>query len=273
MKTYVKILSIALASIIMISGSGTVFANTNDSKNNATNTGNNLLKENLRESILAEYEPLDEYQKQFRDDPEGASDMIDKIVDFKMKQMNRIDTRSGQGTISLIYYPEFKQKYYYYCGPASVLTAIYGMNAESQVSGTSYNDKQTTLARAMNTDNDKFTYVYRVTNELNKYSSELYEYHHEPTKSQMHHIIDGSLLSDNAPILHAETQYLNYYNGYSTGHYITVVYYNMAMDDNEKGGLAVMDNNRDDKYYGTQEISMNEAYAATRDRFLIGVDF
>ncbi len=238
-------------------------------KNNFVN------KSELEKQIWNEYMQLDEFKMHFNEDPKDAKAMIDSIVDTKIKinyhNSNNLTPKSGQGNIALIYFPKFKQNIDYYCGPASALTAIYGMGKENSVSGSTYSTKQNTLGKNMNTNKTDGTIVYRMRNELNKYSSESYNYYYQPSKNEMFSIIFGSLLSDNAPILHADTKSLGYYNGYSTGHYVTIVFCNSSFGDGEIGGLAVMDNNRKDEFYGTQDISLNEAYNSIRGRYLIGV--
>lgn len=84
-------------------------------------------------------------------------------------------------------------------------------------------------------------------------------------------IIGGSLLSDNAPILHANTREFSYYENYNVEHYLTIVFHNTAIDDDEIGCMAVMDNHYNDDYYGTHDISLDEAYESIRGRYLIGV--
>lgn len=233
-----------------------------------------LDRDQLRKNIWDEYKKLDEFERHFAENPKDAEAMIETIVDSYLQSMDRsnlITPKGGQGNIAYINFPRFKQKNGYYCGPSSALTAIYGMGKAGSVSGTTYNVKQDTLANNMGTQKGIGTYVYRMRNELNKYSTEQYNYYYQPTKNNMFGIIFGSLLSDNAPILHADTQYFSYYNGYSTGHYVTVVFHNASFGDNEIGGMAVMDNNRNDSYYGAKDISLNEAYNAIRGRYLIGV--
>lgn len=84
-------------------------------------------------------------------------------------------------------------------------------------------------------------------------------------------MIYGSLLSDNAPILHANTREFSYYENYNVEHYLTIVFHNTAIDDDEIGCMAVMDNHYNDDYYGTHDISLDEAYESIRGRYLIGV--
>jgi|LSQX01.3.fsa_nt_gb hypothetical protein len=232
-----------------------------------------LNRDLLKKDIWNEYIKLDEFQKHYAENPKDAEAMIDSIVDTKMQihRNNSITPRGGQGTIAYINFPQFKQKNSYYCGPASALTAIYGMGEESSVTGSTYNAKQDTLAYNMGTSSGIGTYVYRMRNELNNYSSEQYNYYYAPTKNDMWWIIGGSLLSDNAPILHANTREFSYYENYNVEHYLTIVFHNTAIDDDEIGCMAVMDNHYNDDYYGTHDISLDEAYESIRGRYLIGV--
>lgn len=205
-----KLLSVSLAFFLILSFSL-------NGQAQGVSPENNINRNEISQEVWNKYMQLEEFQRHYKENPKDAKSMIERIIDHNMKILNEEDSikpMSGNGTIALIYYPEFKQKNSYYCGPASALTAIYGMGKEGQVRGSTYTAKQDTLAANMGTINDgNGTYVYRTRNELNKYSTEVYDYFYEPSKSSMDNIIFGSLLSDNAPILHAQTEKIGYYNG------------------------------------------------------------
>lgn len=263
MKKCLLLTLIFLLSLAFISNAG--FANDMIEKTEAL-----MDKAELRERIWNDYIKLEEFQSHLADDPKDAEAMIDSIADHYLKIAYGDDLITPR-SIAYISFPRFKQKNSYYCGPASALTAIYGMGKAHMVSGSTYNAKQDTLASNMGT-NSNGTFVWRMRNELRKYGTYQYNYYYQPTKSNMRSIITGSLLTDNAPILHALTHHFSYYQGYSTGHYLTVVFRNTAAPDSYIGGMAVMDNHRDDSYYGVRDISLNEAYNAIRGRYLIGVN-
>lgn len=221
----------------------------------------------IKEQVLKEYEQLNEFQMHYAEYPTEALAMIDRITDSRMKLAYHI--MPSNGNTAYIDFPMFKQKNGYYCGPSSALTAIYGKGRESKVSGSNYDAKQTTLASAMGTSSSTGTVVNRVTSVLNKYMDNYYSYHYEPSKNDIAMLSLYGLSAEYAPIMHARTDALDYYNGYSTGHYIPIIFVSVDSNNLDNTSLAVMDNNRNDDYYGTHDITLREASNCMKGRYLI----
>lgn len=232
----------------------------------------------LYSQIWSKYIQLEEFQQHLENDPDDAKAMIERIVDAEIRNAKRqkpdkIGPMGGYDGVGGIVFPMFPQRDGVHCGPASALTAIYGMGKESQVTGSTYNEKQLTLGVNMGT-NSTGTDVWRMRNELNKYAVNgmSYTYYENPSKDTlMWGMLDG-VITDNAAILHAYTDGFKYYGGYRIGHYVTVVSVNIWGDDDDKY-YHVMDNYIDRpgrEYYGIHAVSLNEVKAAVPSgRYLI----
>ncbi len=232
----------------------------------------------LYAQVWNKYIQLEEFQQHVENDPDDATAMIECIVEAEIRNANRqkpdkIGLMGGNDGVGEIIFPMFPQRDGAHCGPASALTAIYGMGKESQVAGGTYDEKQLTLGVNMGT-NSTGTEVWRMRNELNKYAVNgvTYVYYEDPSKDTlMWGMIDGAI-TDNAAILHAYTDGFDYYGGYRIGHYVTVVWANIWGDDDDKY-YRVMDNyiNRPGReYYGVHDVSLNEVKAAVPSgRYLI----
>jgi len=155
--------------------------------------------------------------------------------------------------------PLIQQTKTYNCGPTSVLQAIYGTGDQNSVKGSSDARKIETLSAQCSTNSTDGTYVYKLKNCLNKYNFySTYGYFKGDTIGGVDKLqtkIENSLFYNMAPILHAQTRELEYYDKHESGHYIVIKSVNK---NNNK--LTVQDCNISDKYFGTHEISMEEAY-------------
>ncbi|SHJ89544.1 cysteine peptidase family C39 domain-containing protein [Paramaledivibacter caminithermalis] len=230
----------------------------------------NQLRGKIEKKVRKEYEKDPEFQMEVRDLGEEVGEkMINQIIESRLKKALNSNVRGGNGSIFYVSVPLIKQNNYYYCGPANTLQAIYGLGKEDNVSGSSDSDKQYTLGANMGTKPGIGTYVYKVKNELNKYAE--YDYIYEKgsnmTESEFRDNITYSLMYNYAPILHAKTEYLSYYNGYSTGHYITVNFINL-----DSQMVNLQDTNNKTEYYGSHEVPLSEAYNSISEpsnRYLI----
>lgn len=141
------------------------------------------------------------------------------------------DVRSGW----LFDYPLYPQEVYYWCGPASIKQAIQYITGASA--------SQSVYAANMGTNGDVGTYVYLMTNELNRNQS-VHSYAHEymynwDTVGIWNRIVANA--EANLPsIMHTLTKYLYLYNGANFGHYITALGY-MRNEDGTKKSIVYMD--------------------------------
>ena len=226
------------------------------------------LRETLYEKEIQSYMHDTEFQKAYEENPQLALKMIEQNVENQLdfiKTYQAYSVNSGNENGAWVDPILIMQKNSYFCGPCSALQAIaiYG----GSVSGASNNAKQDTLAAAMGTDATG-TYVYKVTNTLNKYvPGYSYKLGGELTDFSFKYTVLNSLINEKAPILHARTKYLEYYNGHNTGHYICVTAIN-----NVDNLIRLSDCNNNSKYYGTRSIPRVQAFNSITkepERYLI----
>lgn len=159
------------------------------------------------------------------------------------------------------------------CGPTAALQVIYGLNKQSLVSGNTDADKINTLEQQCEMENS--TIVYKLVNTLNLYTPDYGDYEYISGKSmtlaQFQGKVETSLAYNYAPILHARTEEIPYYEGYPSGHYIAV-----SEVDKANGTMTVKDCNYKDKYYGVHTEYISEFYDsinAKDGRYLICLEY
>ena len=230
------------------------------------------LRNALLERERASYEGDKEFARHYAEDPDSAMAMIQRNVENQLtliQEETGIAPQTGNSTNAWIDPILIMQKNSYYCGPCSALQAItaYG----GYVAGSTNDAKQDTLANAMQTNSSIGTYVYKVSNVLNTYvSGYSYKRGSDMSDYAFRQTVLKSLVNNKAPILHARTQYLTYYNNHSTGHYICVTAINNITDK-----IRLSDCNRNSAYYGTRSIPTSEAKASisASERYLISTSF
>lgn len=159
------------------------------------------------------------------------------------------------------------------CGPTAALQVLYGMSRQGAVAGNTDAEKIYTLMGDCNAlyhgavvDNLKIC--------LNKYSTNAsyrYTEGRTMTQAQVQEKLETSLCYNIAPILHAKTQYLPYYGGHSSGHYIAV-----SEVDRTTGNVRLSDCNWSNKYFGVHVESIKDVYqsiAAESERYLIYMSY
>lgn len=161
----------------------------------------------------------------------------------------------------------------YNCGPTSALQVLHGMSRQGAVSGSTDAQKIQTLMNDCGTTADG-TYVYKLKDCLNKYSTNAsYQYMEgsSMTQAQFQAKLETSLCYNIAPILHARTQYLPYYGGHVSGHYIAV-----SEVDKTNGTVRLSDCNCNNDYYGVHVVSVGAAYESISEesqRYLIYMSY
>lgn len=167
--------------------------------------------------------------------------------------------------------PLIKQTTTYNCGPTAALQVLYAIGDQGEVPGQTDAKKIDQLMSDSGTDEDG-TIVYKLTNTLNKYTrfaDYAYFLGSSMTEEQFQARVESSLLYDVAPIVHARTEYLSYYKGHESGHYIAI----REVDKTNKE-IRLMDCNWNDKYFGDHMVPVTEVYKSISEkssRYLISL--
>lgn len=221
-------------------------------------------KDDLRES----YWNSEEFQMHYAEDPEGAIANLDHAVAFDWNALLSSANITNDDVAS-VDTELVQQLNSYSCGPASAYMAIGGWGETGSILGLSTEEKLQELASEMGTDSSG-TYVYSVTNGLNRYTiGHDYGYYlgQDLTQALFRIYSFNSLSYERAPLLHARTAALSYYNGHNSGHYITVTEFNYGTEE-----VRLHDPNYNDAYYGIHYVPYTEAYDSINlesDRYYI----
>lgn len=200
-----KILNLILSLTLCASGMelGTLTVNANEEIDHyvEVNQGDKETQKQNEEILLQNLEAAENLNNMIK--PKGWGDTIRPAI-TPVKQLND-----------------------YYCAPASVFMVLTNINGSSV--------SQSTLASSMGTTLSEGTYVYKVTNELNKRQSK-FKYAHQliSSKDALKKALYTSI-GYNAPvILNVNTKSLTMYNGYATDHYVVA---QNVIEDNNVGRL------------------------------------
>ena len=266
-----RLLSVFLVCSIILSVSAvSSLAATAEKDENAIDINGYLNEAELREAYMND----EQFQAHYETDPEGALNLLDKIVQdyFEVSNNKGISILGFDDESAYLLVTTYKQPNSYYCGPASSLIAISGWNGTGNVSGSTDAAKMDTLAGEMGTNSTDGTAVYRVRQGLNNYvpnGQYKYSYYLGSTLTDLtfRSYLYNSLAYGRVPLLHAKTGALSYYNGHNTGHYIAV-----SKIDHSTMQVRLNDPNNNSSYYGTHYVSLSEALSCIHDyssRYLI----
>ena len=229
------------------------------------NVNDNDLRNMLIERELELREDDEEFKHHCEVDYEDAMAMVNHIVDNQIAEINGgYITYSGNNTNAWVSAPELQQSKYWWCGPCSVLQAAAGYG--TYVEGTTNKAKQETIIKYINdtsSASDAITdtkrdgaKVYQVKNACNEFVGGGYDYKKGSNLSdtQFKNIITKSLINNKCPILHARTEYISYYDGHESGHYIC-----LSAVNNTTNKVQLADCNFNDAYHGIRSIPRSEA--------------
>lgn len=206
--------------------------------------------------VTQEFTSTEEYQRHVAANPEGAQIALQNAIDHELAMQAQSLLRGGDASNAYVTIPLIRQPTYYTCGPTSVLQALYGAGYADAVPGKTDKEKiEDTLWPECSVSGT--AYVYRVVDTLNNYNTSAgytYVEGNKHSASWFELSVMSGLVNDNAPILHAKTQYIGYYNGHESGHFICVSGVNR-----NTGKVTVEDCNYNDPYYGSHTITSQEA--------------
>ncbi len=140
------------------------------------------------------------------------------------------------------------------------------LSKAGQISGSTNKEKQATIWQNVKTEDGGSAYVYKIVNYLNKFvSSDQYSYKDGAAfsdKIDFYKSLEHSVDSSRAPILHARTEYLSYYNGKSSRHYIAIDGYQLDISygTTTRDSVFLSDCNWTDAYRGYFQVSYDEVY-------------
>ena len=234
---------------------------------------------------------MEEQRTSYSDDSEFYREAEGKGLSFdellRQKAVSAYYTREELGISAIVPYdignnglclytnvPLIQQTKTYNCGPTAVLQVLYGMGCQNQVAGQTNEEKISQLEKDCCTNKEDGTIVWKLTNTLNKYTTRAdYRYilGSGMTMEDFQKKVETSLFYNVAPILHARTQYLDYYNGHKSGHYIAV-----CEVDNSTKKIRVQDCNCNNNYYGQHTVPIEEAFRSINvesSRYLICMNY
>lgn len=265
---------ILILCIIMISCMNVVAANKTGTADD--NVQDSKLKEEIRNELLEEYADDKEFQMYMKMNPEAAAAYIECLVEDLITRMNETEVNSSSnGKEASCTVPVKTQTTSVNCSAATILQTLYGLGKQGSVAGSTDSAKQSTIfnnytnnktapgARDPKSTNTTLT-VSEVTTYLNRFvSSPVYKYvagsgtGEESFKS----IIWRSLVNNRPVLLHAKTEYFDYYDGHDSKHYLSLDWYSK-----ESGKVRIKDCNYNSKYNGSHVVSWREAYNSIKKK-------
>lgn len=223
-------------------------------------------KNNKYSELLAERANDEVFQKELRESPETAYQMLDQILE----ERKSISVKSGSYGEASCYVPSIMQVETWYCGYATTLQTLYGLGLQSTVAGSDDNEKQYKIASDM-LDPSHSAVVDTIKIYINKrLSTSKYIYANVInsgwTQLTFQNEVAGSLMVNRPVILHAKTLSLSYYNGKDLSHYLSVDYIN-----NYTNQVRIKDCNYDSTYFGSHTVPTAEAFGTVNraDRWMI----
>lgn len=202
----------------------------------------------------------EEFQNDLKNDKTTALNMISNIADreyaayLSSKSPIKYIGSMGEASASVKHVIQAKT---WWCGYATTLQTLYGLNLESKVSGAGDDAKQTTIANEMGHPSSSAV-VYEIRDYLNKnltYSKYAYYEGSGMTLSSFTNKTAYSLMIGRPVILHAKTASLSYYNGKNLAHYLSLDYLNQY-----NSTVRIVDCNYDSTYTGSHYVPISEAF-------------
>ncbi|MCT4688356.1 hypothetical protein [Vallitalea sp.] len=212
----------------------------------------------VKNNVLEQYKNDEQFKLEMKENPDGAMQMINSITLEKLRP-SRKAPRIGGMTGAVCTVPVIKQATDFYCGYATMLQTLYGINLQSKVSGTDNNRKQETLAENAGHKNSS-AIVWEVKRDLNTYLSQNYYKYMQGSamdKSSFATKIYNSLYYNRPVLLHAKTKSLPYYHGRDLGHYLSVDKIDCEPIDNL---VRIKDCCWYDQFRGEWNVRLSEAY-------------
>lgn len=198
----------------------------------------------------------------FARNPADAIGMVKKVIDSAyLHAVGRYTT-----TRAAVGVPNIRQKEDDYCGPCSTLQIIVQQGYSSSVTGSTYGDKQDTLARNMGLSNlPDGPSADALSALINQYcDTSAFSYIPVDTYSTFKTNIQTSIDNGAGAILRTNPSHLSYYPSTATiGHYI-------AVDNITSTYLYLKDCHYSDDYFGSHTELITNCFNATNGKHIVG---
>ena len=252
-----RIVSVFTAVVLLFTNASTVFAAENPTVPDL-------------ESIYEEYKDDEQFKLMRSEYGEEYAETFLKDV-LKSRIESGIAPAGGGGNECYQSVTNIKQTKNYNCGTTTVLQTLYGLNSQGNVTGSTNADKIATLDNEYNVDGQGHLIVFQAAAALNKYyhgrANYIYVQGKNLKESTFEDYVAKSLTNCKPVILHARTQYIGYYGGHASRHYLSLDYINRTTDI-----VRIVDCNNNDVYYGIHYVPLSEAFNSINkesDRYLI----
>lgn len=283
-----KLLSLALAGAVAVVFSSSVSALSTEDE--------------IRTQVEQYYENNPMYNAMYDANPTIAEKYIDDVVNQKIENLSLQSQRASSNNQSIVfsYVTHVTQSTQTNCSAATTLQTMYGLGLEDNIYGSTNAVKQATLynMRSNSLIDDPYEAynltvysglrmtpgtgtptVYEVTTYLSDWLEEenkghIYDYTvgSDYTFDDFVSKIGNSLYFDRPVLLHARTEFFNYYSGNALSHYLSLDLYNAVT-----GTVRIVDCNYNSSYGGIHNnVPINEAYRSIHEvseRYLIAAVF
>jgi hypothetical protein len=201
-------------------------------------------------------------QDEFKNAYASEGKMAFRIVEDALQDALELDTNLKSYYSGKYYLPNtvpaIDQYYGSYCGPAATLQALIGngflSNTTSNTNSTAVYNMGTTLGTT-----SSGTYISNITNHMKSYySSNTLTYNRKAFTQYSYNkalpYVSNSLYNDGAVIMRVnDTSKLQYYNGVSLSHYVTIIEVNYT-----RSTVKIVDPHYNSTYRGTHTITFTE---------------
>lgn len=275
-----KLLSLALAGAVAVVFSSSVSALSTEDE--------------IRTQVEQYYENDPMYNAMYDANPTIAEKYIDDVVNQKIENRSLQSQRASSNNQSIVfsYVTHVTQSTQTNCSAATTLQTMYGLGLEDNIYGSTNAVKQSTLynmttdtipgarRQAPPSEDDDELLVYEIGLYLNdqlnyENMGHLYDYtlgSGYTTVDDFASKIGNSLYFDRPVLLHARTEFFNYYNGTALVHYLSLDLYNAVTRT-----VRIVDCNYDADFGGIHNnVPINEAYRSIHEvsgRYLIAAVF
>lgn len=235
------------------------------------------LRENIEAEVREKYENDPMFILETQEKGSAWTEAyLNRIIDRKVERAKKVSPYSDPDAIQQVSMTAIEQTEEYNCGPTNALMVLYTAGRASRVSGSNDAEKIETLSASNYCDCDENSggsMVYKVKNTINAFmpsNQQNYSYEEPSSKTDFIDEIYHSLQEGYAAIMHSDNSELPYWDGYGSGHYVSVYYINTNTTNNtvkvaDSYNGYYCENSPYLDTFGKHTISINDAYYALKD--------